>query len=123
MRREGVYEEMIGNDGKTVSEEAFEAKGAQEDVEMTELLAKACETSLEKSAVGESMGLKALLSLKLGDTIKVVEGPTSLEARRRVLDHEDEPAAWDDVTGEPLDRGEVLKTRASEFEHIRNKKV
>ena len=95
MRMEGVYEEMIGNDGKTVSEEALEAKGAQEDVEMTE-------------------GLKALLSLKLGDTIKVVEGPTSLEARRRGVDHEDEPAAWDDVTGEPLVRGEVLKARAVE---------
>ena len=69
------------------------------------------------------MGLKTLLSLKLGDTIKVVEGPTSLEARRRGVDHEDEPAAWDDVTGEPLVRGEVLKARALEIEHIRNKKV
>ena len=89
---------------------------------MTELLAKASETNLGKSVVGESLGLKAPLSLKLGDTIKVIEGDTNLEARRLGVDHEDEPAAWDVVTGEPLDRGELLKTRASELEHIRNKK-
>ena len=46
-----------------------------------------------------------------------------MEKEIRRLDDRDENAAWDDVTGMPLDRKKVQQARREEIEYVRNKKV
>ena len=54
----------------------------------------------------EMMKVKMLLSIKSGDVI-----PEFDDAKTEGRGHEEGQEAWDDVTGERLDRGEVLKAR------------
>ena len=62
------------------------------------------------------MKVKKFLSIKSGDVIQQFDN-----AQKEERDHEELREARDDVTGEKLDRGEVLKARAFEIQYIRGK--
>ena len=66
----------------------------------------------------ETMKAKMFLSIAASDVIQEFKYARS-EGRR----HEEVQESWDDVIGEKLDRGEVLKARAVETQYIRGKRL
>ena len=99
-------------DGRHKHQELM-GKRAQWAAKYPDELCRAICRRLMTETRNETMKVKMFLSIKSGDVIQEFD-----DAKTEGRCHEEGQEAWDDVTGERLDRGEVLKARAIEIQYI-----